>query len=151
MQKHEDAMSKLNFKLTNTPRPTAVEKRSKSPRQVVQDGISTQIALIKDPDFSIPKTRYVKVIEDGQEKSVRKNVTSKPRPWFWLADDGQYMLQIRYGSSIVVELEKGNPTIIAGKTTKDVQRVLEQVSNAVDAGDMDEQIMTAKTKTKRSK
>lgn len=144
-------MSKLNFKLTNTPRPTAVEKRSKSPRQVVQDGISTQIALIKDPDFSIPKTRYVKVIEDGQEKSVRKNVTSKPRPWFWLADDGQYLLQIRYGSSIVIELEKGNPTIITGKTTTDVQRVLEQIVKAVEAGELDDQIKMAKQKAKRFK
>lgn len=68
-----------------------------------------------------------------------------------MSSDSTMCVQIKYGSSTIVELEPGKPTIVAGKTAKDVVAVLEQVADAVKAGKLDSQIDAAKTKAKRSK
>jgi hypothetical protein len=148
---HEVDMAKLNLTLSEAPRPNAAQRRSKNPRQVVLDGIEAQLALLKNPDHSVERTRYVKVVQGGETKTVKKNVRSKPRPWFWLSDEGTYLVQLRYGSSIALEIEPGKPSIVAGKLVKDVEKVFQQVTVAVKAGDLDKQIAVAKGKAKRSK
>ena len=141
-------MSVLNFKFTDAKRPLVSETRRKTGREVVIDGIQHQIALLNDSTYKVERTRYAK---DADGNYVRKAVAAPPKPWWWVAGDGTHMVQIKYGSSTVVELESGKPTIVAGKTNKDVITVLTQVVDAVKAGKLDAQIETAKGKAQRSK
>ncbi len=127
-------MSVLNLKLTDAKRPLVSETRRKSAREVVLDGIQNQIALLSDSN-----------------SQVRKTVAAPPKPWWWVANDGTHMVQVRYGSSTVVELEAGKPTIVAGKNTGDLVSVLSQVADAVKGGKLDHQIDAAKAKAKRRK
>lgn len=138
----------LNLKLTDAKRPLVAETRKKSGRDVVLDGIQHQIALMNDPNYKVERTRYTK---DEQGSYCRKAVAAPPKPWWWKTGDGTMMVQIKYGSSTVVELEPGKPTIVAGKAAKDVIAVLTQVADAVKAGKLDAQIDAAKGKAKRSK
>lgn len=141
-------MSVLNLKLTDAKRPLVAETRRKTGREVVIDGIQHQIALLNDSTYKVERVRYAK---DGDGNYSRKAVAAPPKPWWWTAGDGSKMVQIKYGSSTIVEIEAGKPTIVCGKTDKDVIKVLEQVAEAVKAGKLDAQIDTAKTKAQRSK
>lgn len=141
-------MSVLNLKLTDAKRPLVSETRRKTAREVVLDGIQHQIAALNDSGYKVERVRYTKELDGTQ---VRKAVSAPPKPWWWVANDGTHMVQVRYGSSTVVELEQGKPTILAGKTSKDVAAVLAQVADAISAGKLDAQIDAAKTKAKRRK
>ncbi len=138
----------LNLKLSDAKRPLVAETRKKSGRDVVLDGIQNQLGLLNDQNFKVERVRYAK---DAEGNYTRKSVAAPPKPWWWVANDGTHMVQIKYGSSTVVELEPGKGTIIAGKSTKDMVNVLTQVADAVKAGKLDAQIDAAKGKAKRSK
>jgi hypothetical protein len=141
----------FTLKLSDERRPSAIERRRKNPRAVVLDGIAVQHDLLKNPTHRVTHERYVSVHEDGQDRRIKKTVSTAPRPWFWRGADGIYRIQVKYGSSSTVEIENGKPTILAGKTDKDVQAALEAVRKMVEDGSLDEQIATAKMKAKRSK
>ena len=141
-------MSILNLKLTDARRPLVAETRKKSGRDVILDGIHHQIALLNDPNYKVERVRYTKDVDGNY---ARKPVSAPPKPWWWQTGEGSNMVQIKYGSSTIVELEPGKPTIVTGKTAKDVVLVLEQVADAVKAGKLDAQIETAKGKAKRRK
>lgn len=138
----------LNLKLTDAKRPLVAETRKKSAREVVLEGIKHQIALLNDSTYKVERVRYTK---DADGNYVRKAVAAPPKPWWWKSDDTTLMVQIKYGSSTVVEIELGKPTIVCGKTEKDVIGVLGQVADAVKAGKLDSQIDAAKGKARRSK
>lgn len=140
----------LNLKFSDIKRPTALEKRKKNPRAVVLEGIQHQIELLRNPKFTVTRDRYLTIIEDGQKKKVKKSVAGTPRPWFWVGEDGNHLLQVKYGSSTVIELEPGKPTIVAGRSEKDIEKVLATIQKAVEAGELDGQIMVAKEKAKRA-
>jgi hypothetical protein len=135
----------LNFKLTDTKRPLVSETRRKTAREVVLDGITHQIGLLSDANYKVERTRYVK---NGDGGPSRKSVSAPPKPWWWQAGDGTMLTQIKYGHGTAVEIEPGKPTIIAGKSSKDVIKVLEQVREAVVAGHLDIQIEAAQAKAK---
>lgn len=141
-------MSVLNLKFTDARRPLVSETRRKTGREVVLEGIQNQLALLNDSNFKVERVRYAK---DADGNYTRKPVSAPPKPWWWVANDGTHMVQVKYGSSTLVELEQGKPTILAGKSSKDVAAVLAQVADAVSAGKLDAQIDTAKAKAKRSK
>jgi hypothetical protein len=137
----------LNLKLSDAKRPLVVETRKKSGREVVLDGIMHQIELLKDPSYKVERSRYIK----GDDGNSRQTIARPPKPWFWLAADGTKLVQVKYGHSSVVEIEPGKPSVICGKTDKDVITVLGQVADAVRAGSLDSQIDIAKSKAKRSR
>lgn len=141
-------MSILNLKFTDAKRPLVSETRRKTGREVVLEGIRHQIALLSDPNYTVERVRYAK---DADGNFARKPVSAPPKPWWWVANDGTHMVQVKYGSSTLVELEQGKPTIVAGKSVKDVAAVLAQVADAVSAGKLDAQIDAAKVKAKRHK
>lgn len=138
----------LNLKLTDAKRPLVAETRKKSGRDVVLDGIQNQLGLLNDSEFKVERVRYAK---DAEGNYTRKAVAAPPKPWWWKSGDGTMMVQIKYGSSTVVELEPGKPTIIAGKAVKDVAGILSQIADAVKVGKLDAQIDAAKAKAKRNK
>ncbi|OAN44494.1 hypothetical protein A6A05_04850 [Magnetospirillum moscoviense] len=138
----------LNLKLSDAKRPLISETRKKSARDVVIDGIQNQIGLLGDANFKVERTRYTK---DSEGNAIRKSVAAPPKPWFWRATDGNIMVQVRYGHAVVVELQPGKPSIVAGKTEKEVITVLTQVVQAVKSGELDTQIEAAKAKAKRNR
>lgn len=140
-------MSVLNLKLTDARRPLVAETRKKTGREVVLEGITHQVALLNDPGYKVERTRYAK---DEAGNYTRKSIAAAPKPWWWKAADGTHMVQVKYGSSTVVELEPGKPTVVCG-TEKELVAVLGQITEAVKAGKLDTQIEAAKAKAKRSK
>jgi len=137
----------LNLKLTDAKRPLVAETRRKSGRDVVLDGIMHQIELVKNPAFTVERSRYIK----SESGSSRQTIARPPKPWFWKSGDGTMLVQVKYGHSAVVEIEPSKPTIVAGKSDKDLIGVLEQVASAVKAGSLDSQIDMAKAKAKRNR
>lgn len=137
-----------NYKLTAETRPLVAETRKKSAREIVLEGIGHQIALLKDPGYKIERVRYSK---DEEGNYARKIVSAPPRAWWWKGDDGNLRVQIRYGSSQVVELEAGKPTILGGKNESELIKLLEQIAADIGAGKLDAQIDAAKDRAKRSK
>lgn len=144
-------MTALNLKFSDKKRPSAIEKRSLSPKSVVLSGIDAQLALLKDPSHTITRERYVTVVEGGETRKIKKTVQTSPRLWFWVDETGTYFVQVKYGSSHVVELAPNLPSIEAGKSfPKDVEKVLLTVRKAVEEGLCDEAILAAKQKARRS-
>jgi len=137
----------LGLKLSDAKRPLVTEARKKTPSEVVLAGIRDQIGLLKDSNFTTVRTKYVR---DG-DSSVKKEVVTKPKSWFWKGDDGVFCVQIRYGSSHVVPLDPSKPTIIAGKNPQDVIKVLETVAEAVKSGKLEGPISTVAERAKRRK
>ncbi len=139
----------LNLKLNFTSEKKALvsDLRKKTPRQVVLDGIGLQVELLKNPNFTVERIRYRKGAEDG---NTRQSISRPPQPWFWRsANDGNLLLEIRYGRTPVEIQGDGKPnSIIAGKTNADAIKVLEQISAAVKAGELDTQLEAAKIKAK---
>lgn len=142
----------MKFKLSSHKRPSAIERRKKNPRSVVMDGIDVQIAMIKaqakGEDFTVPRERYVDVVENGETKKIKKTVQSRPKQWWW-QDDNLFFTEIRYGSSHTVELEVGKPSVEAGKSIQDVVKVLEEARRMIGAGELDQQISDARKKASR--
>lgn len=138
----------LNLNLSDAKRPLVSEIRRKTAREVVLDGIGHQIGLLTDKAYTVERTRYSK---NADGTSCRKVIAAPPKPWFWRATDGTIMVQVRYGHAVVVEIEPGKPTIIAGKLEKDAVSVLTQVVEAVKTGKLDPQIEAAKMKAQRNR
>ena len=80
--------------------------------------------------------------EDGVRRSVE--VPKRVRAWWWNSDNGKIALNVRYGAR-VVELAKGKSTIEVAAST-DLIPTLELIKKAVDAGELDTQIETARIK-----
>lgn len=135
----------FGLKLTDQKRPLIAETRRKSSRDVVIDGIHHQIELLKNPKYSVERTRYVK----GDSGYSRQMTSRPPKPWFW-ESAGKMFLQIKYGSSQVVMLE-GKPTIECGKDAASAIKALEAVKAGVEKGLLDDAINYAKASSRRKK
>ncbi len=137
----------LQLKFSDEKKVLVSEARKKSPRQVVLDGIHNQVELLKNPNFTVERIRYSK---NGENGNTRQNISRPPQAWFWRsANDGTLLMEIRYGRTVVELQGDGKPnSIIAGKTPADAIKVLEQISAAVKAGELDTQLEAAKIKAK---
>lgn len=124
----------------------AVETRRRSPTAILLDGIGHQINLLKDPNYEVERVRYVKT-EDGYKRAA---IAKPPRKWWFKGDDGQFYVQLHLGSSTVVELQAGKPTLMCG-TEKDVAGVLEQIAIMIRDGKFTDAITQAHGKMKRKK
>lgn len=139
----------LGLTLTAAKRPLVAETRRKNARTVVLDGIAHQIAFLENNSYTVTRTRYSRDADGGY---CRKPIAAAPKRWDWIDSAGQRFLQIRYGSSVVIELEAGKPTIVVpGGADADVIAVLAKVAKAVEVGKLDGQIEIARQKTRRAK
>lgn len=114
----------LNIVLTDSRRPLRADIRRKSGREVLLAAIDRQLYLLGQ-NF------------DGYQRA--------PRVWWWRAEDGSYLVELRY-SSVLLELEAGKPSILAGSTKADVERVLRELGDAVRRGDLDAVIDAARAR-----
>lgn len=130
--------------------PVSKGAQKQLPRQVMADALTEQIALAKadlaGETYEIVKSRFVK---DAEGKSIKTDVRVTPRRMYWTTDDGTWMIALRYGGSIPVELSEGKPSIIAGTAMNDVVNILELILSAVKSGEIDAAISAAAHKMKR--
>lgn len=138
----------LNLKFSTEKKVLVSEARKKTPRQVVLDGIGHQVELLKNPNFTVERVRYRRKGAEGE--STRQSISRPPQAWFWKSAAGDNLLmEIRYGRTVVEIQGDGKPsTIVAGKAPADAIKLLEQVSAAVTAGELDGPLEAAKAKAK---
>ncbi|HEY9818271.1 MAG TPA: DUF6641 family protein [Candidatus Obscuribacterales bacterium] len=119
-------------------------------RQKLIQAIDSQIAAAHSEITGEPMTlkamRWVDDPETGQR--VRRELPRKVRRWWWKDEAGQLMLDIRYGNRRM-ELMPKKPTIQVGSMDQLVP-TLEQVREAVAAGELDKVIGAAKVRRKRA-
>jgi hypothetical protein len=141
-------MKELKFSTQN--RPTVQEKRRKKGADVMIEGLENQIALINDPTFKVERYRYVNNEDaDGNITKKKKLVAAKPREWFWKNEDGIWLIELRYGSSYVFEVEPGKPSVECGPSKQDIVEVLETVKEMISEGKLDKQIADCKDRARR--
>jgi hypothetical protein len=135
-------MSTFNtLKLVNAKKPTEVppilHRRYKLSNRVWEQ---LQLAKAKKEGgtFTVKKFKTIKDFE-GSRKSVEIQKTI--RPWWFTTADGKVCLNIRYGAKLI-ELAKGK-TAIEVSSADDLIKTLEIVKNAIDAGELDNQIEAA--------
>ena len=88
--------------------------------------------------------RWVDDPETGER--VRKEVPVRFRPWFWKDEQGNYMLEVRYGNRRL-ELKPKKSTIEVGEAEKLIP-TLETLREAVNAGELDKLLKEAKSSRK---
>ncbi|WP_417793014.1 DUF6641 family protein [Terasakiella pusilla] len=136
----------MELKLSDKRKPLRAETRRPKPRDVVLGGIDNQLGLIADPSYKVSRYRYV---DDGEGNKVKRMVAAKPRQWWFRDESGQYLLELRYGSSYILALDDNKPSILCGDSLDDVVDVLKHVRMMVDRRDLDERILALKEKAKR--
>ncbi len=136
--------------LSTEQAPTKAEAIQRSPRKVMLDAINEQIKIVeaemRGETYKVARTKVSKA-DDGSR--LKSEVRVAPRRMFWKADDGGWLVCLRYGGRIPVELSPGKPSIVAGAGIKEVIAVLEVVRDAVNAGELDASIQNAAVKAKR--
>ncbi|WP_051610312.1 hypothetical protein [Terasakiella pusilla] len=141
-------MKELKFSTQN--RPTVQQKRRKKGEDVMIEGIENQIALINDPSYKIERYRYVNhEDENGNIIKKKKLVAAKPREWFWKNEAGIWLVELRYGSSYIFEIEPGKPSIECGSNKQDIVEVLETIKKMILEGKLDKQIADCKDRARR--
>jgi hypothetical protein len=140
----------MELKLSSKKKPLVSETRRPSPRQVMLTGIKNQLALLADPSFKVSRYRYVDDFDnDGNKTRVKRMIAATPRKWWFEDADGLFYLELRYGSSYVLALEDGKPSICCGDQEDDVVDVLNYVKGLVESGDLDDKINALKAKARR--
>lgn len=130
-----------NLKLVTAKKPTSqppvVQRRNK-----VISKLWEQQKLIQSQGTGTPyaplKTKRIKDIE-GNIKVLE--VPKRIKPWWFTNETGKTCVAIKYGNR-VIEIAKGK-TAIEVANTEELIQVLEQVRQAIDAGELDTQIDAA--------
>lgn len=100
-------------------------------RRVFLEGLSHQIGLARDPDYTYPSHEFVE--EDGE--TVKQITYKQPEPW-WFEEDGVVYLRLNYGER-TMKIPGKNPVIRVGKMNNLVP-TLEALHILVDDRQMDD-------------
>lgn len=130
------------LKLVSAKRPAAL-----APIQICRNkmivNLKEQIALataLKDGITFAPKRlRQVKDEQTGEIRSVE--VAKRVRQWWFMAESGKVVIQLRYGSR-VIDFAKGKNSAEVSNGAELIA-VLETLKSAVEAGELDAQITAA--------
>jgi len=140
----------LDLKLSDMPRPTAIELRQRPPMVIFEESLGTQLEALakekKGETLKVIKTRY----QDEDGRRVKKNVEVRVRPWWWQDDTGIYNLTMKYGSQTIAVQNK--PTIVCGKDLSAVEKVLKKILEATKGKDAElvKAIEDAQARSRRS-
>ena len=91
-------------------------------------------AMVNGETFTVPKMKTVE--ENGQK--TRKEVQALVRKWYWRDSEGNVRFAVRV-SNKVLEVQKGKTDFVVGDD-KELPNLVEQLINAVKAGEFDAQI-----------
>ncbi len=133
-------MSTLNdLKLVNAVKPQhlpAIVKR----RNKLSNKLWEQILLAKSKasgePLNLTRQRSVKNIDTGIREMV--SVSKIVRPWWFTSEDGATCIAVKYGNR-TLELAKGKSSVQLASPDALIN-TLELIKNAVEAGELDQQI-----------
>lgn len=135
-------MSTLNsLKLVTAKRaaevPPVVKRRN---RLIAKIWEQTELAksTLEGKAYAPLHSRKVKDRETGEARHVE--TPKRVKAWWFTADNGKVCLSVKYGAK-VLELAKGKSAIEVG-TMAELIPTLETLKAAVDAGELDSQIVT---------
>jgi len=136
-----------SLKLIAAKRPVqmspVVARRSKVAKRIGEQ-IALAKALQEGSTYAPTKQRKVKNAETGETKTVE--VAKRVKSWVWAGENGKLCVSLRYGAK-VVELAKGKSAVELASNA-DLVKTLETLKQAVESGELDEQIQSVATATK---
>ncbi len=109
--------------------------------------ISAAQAEANGEEFVRQAMRWITDKDTGEK--VRQEVPIRMRRWWWNADTGKVMLEVRYGNKSL-ELQPGKPTIEIGEQDN-LLPVLSTLRQGIVAGELDKLLMDAKKARPRPK
>ena len=134
-------MAELKF-VRALPKAKRQTKTPVDPKEHVRkkfaEGIQHQIALAKNPKYTIEKTTY-----KGGQKQTKK---AAPRQWWQTIDDKIYV-QVRYGNKLL-QLKGGN---IAVCDQKELVQTLQAIHEKGTSGEWDAALLKAAPRQGRKK
>ncbi|MGB0683724.1 MAG: hypothetical protein ACPGOV_13505 [Magnetovibrionaceae bacterium] len=140
-------MSALNqLKLSNEKRKIVYDKTSHRRQKMVAALMEQQLlvdALLNNTTAKITHMVTEKHPETGQRQKVEKPKTVKQ--WFWHNANGTWFIEPRYGNKLI-DFGKGQ-TVIEVEKKENLNRVLDTLVVAVEAGELDKQLEKASAKT----
>ena len=101
-------------------------------------------AMLNGETYIRRAMRWVDDPETGER--VRKEVPVRSRTWFWKDEQGNYMLDVRYGNKRL-EIKPKKPAIEIGEG-ENLVPTLETLREAVNAGELDKLLKEAKSSRK---
>jgi len=130
------------LKLTNAKRQAGnspiMQRRAKLLSKV-REQIGLANAFATGERYIVKKSKTVVDAETGERKSIEVN--KKLKHWWFVSDTGKLCINLRYGAAII-ELAKGK-TGIEVSNKSELIAAFEIVEEAVEAGELDEQITAA--------
>jgi hypothetical protein len=126
------------FEFAETGSPPVVKRRN---RLIAKIWEQTELAksTLEGKTYTPLHARKVKDRETGEARRVE--TPKRVKAWWFTADNGKVCLTVKYGAK-VLELAKGKSAIEVG-TMAELIPTLDMLKAAVDAGELDAQIVTA--------
>ena len=141
-------MSSLNSLKLVAAKP----RKAASPKEVrrfkLVDKINIQLKLARAQHEGIPLqlTRFNLVIDPDSGLNQKIEVPRKVKPWWWVGDNGETNLALKYGAK-VIEISQGL-NAIETEGVEGVIQTLELLRTAVLGGELDAQIEELNKKSK---
>ena len=131
-----------SLKIVQAKRQSAIDplmlRRNKLLRKL-EDQINAAKALSKGESFLVKRVRN---ITDKQTSEIRAvEVSRKIRQWWFVADSGKVVIQLKYGSK-VIDIAKGKNSVEVSNGAELIA-VLETLKSACELGELDQQISSA--------
>ena len=131
-----------SLKIVQAKRQSAIDplmlRRNKLLRKL-EDQINAAKALSKGESFLVKRVRN---ITDKQTSEIRAvEVFRKIRQWWFVADSGKVVIQLKYGSK-VIDIAKGKNSVEVSNGAELIA-VLETLKSACELGELDQQISSA--------
>ncbi len=131
-----------NLKLVAVKKPTqmpVIQIRRNKLSSKLWEQIQLAKSQIDGKPFVVHKFRSFTDKETGERKQIE--VPKRIKPWWFVSEAGKVCFSVKYGSS-VLELAKGKPSVEVANAGELVGALI-SVKEAVDAGELDNQIQTA--------
>lgn len=142
----------MSFQFSEKKKPLAIETRLKSGRKIMLDGISNQISAIQNPEFTVKRYRYYDHHnDDGSTTRKRTEIAVRPRRWWWIEQDDIHYLELRYGATVIFEVEDGKTSIVCGDDIDSVLLALQNAKHHIEKGFWDDRIAEYKERSRRNK
>lgn len=134
------ALNSLKLVAVKKPRniPAIVIRRNKLSSKLWEQ-INLAKSQMDGKPFVVMKYRSVKDPATGLRKQVE--VPKRIKPWWFQSEQGKVCVSVKYGSW-TIELAKGKPSVEVA-SGEDLVNALTAIKQAVEAGELDQQIEVA--------
>jgi len=137
------SLASLNISDVKKPtQQTAVQMRRNKLSKQLWEQVQLATALANGSSFAPIRVRTVKDKLTGERKTVEQ--PKRVKPWWFVGEDGNVCLQVRYGVQ-VLEIGKGKNTIKLASKDQLID-TLNLVKQAAESGELDKQIAAVATK-----